>query len=330
MPEHPGHGLAPDCSFEAWLLGQFGPGLYQHFFEPYNSKLYGVHPSEIEAAPMVWTIPVDHRAAILAGAASATATAAAARRTAGFLYPRGSDGISALVRAMAERSTSPILCGERVVAIDPERHMAETESGLQVRYRELVSSLPLPQLIGMCKDASPGLRACASLLDAAAVTVVEIGVRERLPALEAHWTYFPDAEIPFYRMTRLERLSPDLCPAGTTALLLECPGRVAPERARVLAALRELGVLSSPDVEWYGTRCIPYAYVLFRPGTTGNVATLADALEARGIRSIGRFGEWRYSNIEQCVLAGLEAARDLALQEEESMLLRQLRAAVQA
>jgi protoporphyrinogen oxidase len=308
LPEHPGRNLASDCSFEDWLLGQFGRGLYEHFFAPYNTKLYGVHPSELEAAPMVWTIPTHHRAEILAGAAQLESPRRAGPR---FLYPRGADGIATLVHALAGCSQAPIRCGERVVAIDPQRRRVETERGLQVHYRELVSTLPLPQLVRICQDATPGLRGLAAMLDVAAITVVEVGIRERRAALEAHWTYFPDPAIPFYRMTRLERISPDLCPPGGSALVLECPGRVAPDRTHVLETLADLGVLGSAGVEWYGTRCIPCAYVLFRPGTTGTVATLGDALQERGIRSVGRYGEWRYANIEQCVLAGLEAAQGL-------------------
>lgn len=327
VPENAGGDLPKDCTFEAWLLGQFGRGLYRHFFEPYNTKLYGVHPSELEAAPMVWTIPVDNRAAILDGAAHGES---ARGRAVQCLYPRGSDGISAVVRAMLERSTDPIFCGERVASIDPGRRVVETDGGLRVRYQRLVSSLPLPVLIGMCRDARADLRACAATLEAAAVTVVQVGARERRPALDAHWTYFPDARIPFYRMTRLERISPDLCPAGATALLLECPGNSAPDPERVLSALVELEVISGVDVEWYGTRCIPQAYVLFRRGCARAVATVLDALDARGIRTIGRYGEWRYSNVEQCIVSGLEAAQVLASRANgNSTLLHQIGSAAE-
>jgi protoporphyrinogen oxidase len=222
---------------------------------------------------------------------------------------------------MMDCSAAPIACGERVTDIDLDRRIVETANGLRLRYRELVSSLPLPSLIGMCRGASAEVRASAAALESAAVTMIQVGMRERRPTLDAHWTYFPEARIPFYRLTRLERISPDLCPPGTSALLLECPGRSAPDPERVLAALVELDVISTPAVEWYGSLCIPDAYVLFRPGTTHAVAMLLEALHGLGVRSIGRYGEWRYANIEQCVVSGLDAAHLLAPQGSAAGLL---------
>jgi len=52
--------------------------------------------------------------------------------------------------------------------------------------------------------------------------------------------------------------------------------------------------------------------VLFRPGAARTVSRLLETLQALGVRSIGRYGEWRYANIEQCIVSGLEAARQLA------------------
>ena len=307
VPEDAGSPPPPDRTFESWLLARFGSGLYRHFFEPYNRKLYGVHPSELEAAPMVWTIPVGNRAAILAGARE---TRARRQPAVECLYPRGADGVSALVRALADRSAAPILCGHRVMSIDLGRRQVETSDGVRVRYRALVSSLPLPALAGMIRDA--GALERAATLAAAPITVVQVGAGERQAALDADWTYFPDADVPFYRLTRLERIAPDLCPQGKSAFLLECPGQSAPEQLQVLELLAALGVISSPQVEWYGTVHIPEAYVLFRPGAARTVSHLLETLQALGVRSIGRYGEWRYANIEQCIVSGLEAARQLA------------------
>ncbi len=325
VPEAPGRGVAADCSFEAWLVAQFGRGLYNEFFQPYNTKLYGVPLASLEAGPMVWTIPVDNRAAILDGADGAHQTR---ERRVRCLYPRGRAGIAAIAQAMAARSTAPVHCGERVVAVDPVHRVVETASGRRVRYRELVNTLPLPQFIAMCRGTSASLRAAAATLDAAAITVVQLGLPERGPGLDAHWTYFPDADVPFYRLTRLERISPDLCPAGASALLLECAGDTPPDRARVLEVLQRLDVISSPAVDWYGTLRIPNAYVLFRRGSGRVLQTLHAALEENGIRTIGRFGEWRYANIEQCVVSGLDAARALVPAAATVPLLERLRLAV--
>lgn len=313
LPAAPGEPTDP--SFRAWLLAQFGEGLYARFFGPYNEKLYGVCPSTLVAAPMTWTIPADCRDEILRGAAPGAAPTAPSVEC---LYPRGRQGIEALPAAVLTLGEGPVLCGERVVSIDPAAREVTTESGLRVRYRTLVSTLPLPALLGCLDLPAPLTRAKESLV-AAPVTVVHVGSHADGEALAAHWTYFPDREVPFYRMTRLERISPDVCPPGSAALLLECPGHAPPPREVVIDHLVRLGVLRSREIAAYGHVRIPHAYVLFRPGTAGALETARSWLGAREIETAGRYGDWRYANIEQTIESALSAAARVAGARQEDV-----------
>lgn len=302
-------GSLPEASFEEWLLDQFGSGLYRHFFGPYNRKLYGVEPSELEAAPMVWTIPADNRAAIVSGAEPGGGPETA---SVSCLYPRGEYGISELVRGMVAQGSSPMLLAERVVSIDPIQRLVTTEAGTHVRYRSLVTSLPVPAFVGLLEGAFDDMKTSAASLRAAAVTVVRIGALGQQDALPAHWTYFPDPEIPFYRLTRQERITPDMCPDGATALLLECSGSEPPDPEYVLGLLQDMGVLENRAVEVYEHHKITHAYVLFERGYRRAIDRIMAATASLGIHCIGRYGEWRYANIEQCIASGFEVAKVLS------------------
>lgn len=305
-----------DPSFEAWLRTRFGDGLYRRFFGPYNQKLYGVSPSALVAAPMVWTIPSDGAEIVRRGAEPG---APPVRPWVECSYPRGRAGIEALPDALASRGEGPVLCGERVVSVDSAARVVTTQSGLRVRYQTLVSTLPLPALVA-CTDAPGFVRDAAASLSAAPVTVVHVGSHHDGEGLRAHWTYFPDREVPFYRMTRLETISPDVCPAGSAALLLECPGHEPPPRANIVRWLMRVGAITSPDVAELGHVVIPHAYVLFRHGWERALATVRGWLDAAGIRTAGRYGDWRYANIEETIESAIATAARVARAPEEEIL----------
>ncbi len=307
LEPQPATPVSAEASFAEWLHAQFGAGFYEHFFKPYNEKLYGVPLDTLAAGPMVWTIPADNREAVVRGA-----VAAAGERPSGqSFYPRGKSGIQAIPDALLAAGVGPVAYGCDAVRIDPAARVVVTSDGERHAYRDLVSTLPLPSLLRQITALPPDLVRDLEELRASAVTVVQIGARATGDALPAHWTYFPDPEVPFYRLVRLERISPDLAPPGGCALLLECGGLRAPDRAATLELLVRLGVLRTTEIDHWGELVVPCAYVLFRPGHAARLARIRAYLSEVGIRSVGRYGRWEYANMEQTIASGLEAALEL-------------------
>lgn len=303
----------PEASFRDWLLAQFGQGFYRRFFGPYNRKLYGEDPARLEAAPMTWTIPADKRGAVLRGAQGPTPDSGLPNSH----YPRGPRGIGEVVDALQERGQGPVHLQSAVTRVDLRRRLVWTRGGARWRYRDLVSTLPLPALLRLVEGLPPEIQRDLEKLRAAGVTVVRVGAQGRTRSLDADWTYFPDPEIPFYRMTRQERIAPQMSPPGSTALLLECPGATPPPRQRILEALLHLQVLPSDRVEHYSTLHLPFAYVLFLPGHRAALARARDWLSRHGAHLAGRYAQWRYANIEQTLQSGwscADALQDPSLQ----------------
>jgi protoporphyrinogen oxidase len=297
------------ATFEAWLLGQFGPGFYRHFFQPFNEKLYGVSLADLRADGMVWTIPADNGESVLRGAEQPTCPVTAKERC---QYPKGRRGIGELPIALSRGAGCEIQCGEALVALDPQNRVAEWASGQRLRYRNLVSSLPLPVILRTIRRLPRRVADCLKWLRARPLRVVRVGARRSGPGLPYHWTYFPDPDVPFYRLVRLDRISPDLCPVNGTALLLECAGDTEPDRQSVVQFLHALGVIKEPAVDHYECVSVPFAYVLFDGHRAQAVSTCRAYLEEHGIQSIGRYGQWRYADIEQTIHSGLDAALALS------------------
>lgn len=293
-------------SFRDWLLAQFGQGFYRHFFEPYNTKLYGVSPEHLVAEPMTWSIPADNWGAVLEGASQEPREPA--RATTCF-YPLGKAGIQAVPQALEALGDGSIHLGREVVSVDPYNRVATTHDGTRWSYRSLVHSLPLPAFVELLTEAPQEVQSAADSLGAAPVSVLRIGSRTSGEGLPFQWTYFPDPEIPFYRLVRLEAISPEFAPHGGCSLLLECPGTDPPDWESIFSLLEELDVLrDKKDVEVYETHTVSYAYVLFTPGYEKARDCIQRHLAGFDIQSVGRYGEWVYGNIETTILSGLRAA----------------------
>ncbi|RMG16534.1 MAG: amine oxidase [Deltaproteobacteria bacterium] len=304
------------ASFEDFVLRNLGEGIGRHFMFPYNRKLYQVDLSELSAA---WTgrfVPNPSVEDVVRGAVGAkTETQGYNAR---FVYPR-SGGIETLSRRLAARLQGEIHTGATVVAVDPKRRCVRTQDGTEHPYTQLVSTLPLPALIEICEGVPETVRRAARRLRAVSVTYVNVAVRvgEGTPPLDYHWVYFPEPEFPFYRAGCASAAVPDLAPPGCRTFYVEFshlgPG-LSEETycVQALEGLARCGLLREADeVLFTFARTIPTAYVLFDRAYEESRATVFAWLEALGIRSIGRYGAWEYSSMEDALIAGRTAAEAL-------------------
>ena len=73
-----------------------------------------------------------------------------------------------------------------------------------------------------------------------------------------------------------------------------------------------MGIISRPgDIRFVRERRIPHAYVVYDHQWQRARARILDWLRARSIHSIGRYGDWNYSAMEDALVAGRETARIL-------------------
>ncbi|MCA9998066.1 MAG: FAD-dependent oxidoreductase [Anaerolineales bacterium] len=144
----------PDHSFEDWIVKRFGSMMYQHFFQPYTEKVWGVSGQQLAAEwaaariglPNMWQA-IRHT---LRPSMNPPATAIDQ-----FYYPRY--GFGTIPQALARDIVAHggrILTETTPGCIQPGRNgfelLGKTPSGsLRLRARELVSTIPLDQLLGM-------------------------------------------------------------------------------------------------------------------------------------------------------------------------------------
>jgi protoporphyrinogen oxidase len=293
-------------NFEEFCLAHFGAGISRHFMLPYNARLWGVSPSEITSAWCQRFVPLPKLEDVVAGAVGLNDRELG--YNANFVYPR--QGIGELPRAMlrelgaVELSRAPrsIAVAQRVLEFDDER----------VPFDVLLSTIPLPTLIGLCDEVPPAVRQAAADLRCTHLYYLDVAL-ERAPGRDFHWAYVPEEKYPFYRVGCYSHFSPALVPQGKGSLYVELADRrepaletLLPEVTRGLCAM---GVIDDArDIAFVRLRRIDHAYVIFDHRYYAAVATVRGFLERQRIVVAGRYGAWNYSSMEDALIFGEDAA----------------------
>ncbi|MBI3549020.1 MAG: FAD-dependent oxidoreductase [Elusimicrobia bacterium] len=300
-------------SFREWSLRTFGEGISKHFMFPYNEKLWRTPLSRMTTEWQGRFVPKPAPEEVLYGALSDQRKFFGYNAT--FRYPvRG--GIQALPDALAAR-VSNLHLGCVATKIDLREKVAVIAGLGEVRYEKLVSTLPLVDLLDIASPLPPRVQTARRKLRYNTVFNLNIGVARRKVS-DKHWVYFPEASFPFYRAGFSSNFSAAVAPEGATSMYIEVarkPGeRVDLNRleGQILSGLRRCGLLKASDKiltrVWLP---IPCAYVVYDFDRTQALATIFPFLRDAGVSSIGRYGGWKYSFMEETILDGKRCAERL-------------------
>jgi protoporphyrinogen oxidase len=294
--------------FEEWNLRAFGEGIYRHFMEPYNTKLWGIHPSKMTTGFMGRFVPKPNLVQVFEGALRDVGKPMG--YNANFIYPK-QIGIEILSRAFA-RGLS-IHCNVYAVGVDAKRKEVTLSDGQRVRYRKLISTQHLPALVAMIRGVPAEVRVASKKLRASSVLNVNLGIAGRNVSTK-QWVYVPEPHLPFYRVGFYHNFSKALAPKGGSSVYAEMsysPTRPldkkkAPERVR--RGLIEMGILRSSDkIAAMFVADIKNAYVVYDAHRADAVAKIQDYCRSQSIASTGRWGNWEYAAMEDAIWQG-EAA----------------------
>ena len=302
-----------DRSFKAWILENLGEGMAKHFMVPFNEKLWQAPLDELTSDWVSWLVPKPGLKDVINGALGIKDKAFGYNPS--FLYP-AQGGIGVLPQAFLP-GLREIAYGSELVEVDTQRRRATFHDGRVEDYETLVSTIPVPELVRRCTDLPKAIREAAGGLRCVSVYNVNLGVaRERMS--DYHWIYFPEPEYPFYRAGFPMNFSPALGRPGCSSLYVEVshqPTESVPPAEllkRIRAGLERAGIFR-PDDELVvaDVRDIRYAYVLFDRHRARAVPAILEELERRGIQSIGRYGRWEHTSMEDAIAQGKALAEKL-------------------
>ncbi|MDO8805317.1 MAG: NAD(P)-binding protein [Elusimicrobiota bacterium] len=302
-----GQDEAPEV-FTRWTRRVFGGGISKHFMLPYNAKLWQYPLGRLTTEWCAPFVPVPRPEEIIEGAYGKKPVGLGYNTV--FSYPKRG-GIGALPSALA-RDLGGLRLGLEVESLNLGDGVASVRHFGPVHFKRLVNTSPLNEFIARAEDAPAAVKRAAASLRHNTVYVLNLGVKG--VKSDMHWGYFPEECFPFYRAGIATNFSKDLAPRGCASFYIEIatPGSaldLASAEAAVIKGLKACGLIKSAGqiVEKLWLK-VPCAYVIFNRERAEALPVIFDWLKAKKAFSIGRYGAWKYSFMEESVKEGLEAA----------------------
>ncbi len=297
--------------FSHWTRRVFGEGISKYFMLPYNAKLWQYPLNRLTADWCAPFVPIPRPQEVLEAAYLPKRTTMGYNPV--FYYPKRG-GIQALPDALA-KGLKNIHTGCELRSVDMIKKIAFIKELGQIKYNRLINTMPLKYFVELIKAPPAALRAHNSRLRHNTVYILNLGVKG--VSSKKHWTYFPESEFMFYRAGIATNFSRQLAPEGCDSLYIETatPGNaldLAAAEKKIFRGLIKAGVIKSErDIIEKLWLKIPCAYVIYDAARNISLPAILSALADNSISSIGRYGAWKYSFMEESVKEGLETARKL-------------------
>jgi protoporphyrinogen oxidase len=302
------------ADFGEWIEANLGAGIGRHFMVPYNEKLSTVPVEELTCEWLGRFVPQPSLEDIRQGGEVKQPVETGYNRS--FLYP-ASGGIATLSTGLAQMVPN-LLTDAKAVEIDTQRCSVRTEDGRQFGYESAVlATIPLPHLASIVTPHDPAFGA-AKKLRANSVTCVNLGLKRANPDYSQYqWIYLPEGKFSAYRVGFYARFADSMAPPGRESVYVEIahePGRNEDELVEeAIADLVTLGAINGKeDVETVLPVLIECAYVIHDHNAAAVKATLHAALKSRRIHVAGRYAFWEYSAMENAIVDGMKAVRNVA------------------
>ncbi len=295
-----------------WIMTNFGGGMAELFFLPYNEKLW--------KCPLSLITP-DFLSSFVPGV-SLFHSKKDIGYNVEFLYP--GKGIGEFTSAFAKGIQ--IIQGE---VNEVDKHYVYFAKG-KIEYDYLVSTIPLPEFLPML-DLGEDVPANPSILRWNSVFCLNLGIKGNLSfpnfssssefssemksPIGFHWIYFPEEHFPFYRVGSFSNVSPGMAPEGYSSIWIEISYRdERPDKDiidKTIEILSKLGFFDKDFVDYIHPLDIPYAYPIYNKERKEILSSLNKFLNKYKIKLAGRFGSWKYSYMEESILEGKRIAEEL-------------------
>lgn len=287
-------------SFKSMLYAKFGKSIAEKFLIPYNEKLYATDLDRLDEDAMGRFFPYADKEDIIRNFRAQKNES----YNGSFLYPKG--GAIQYVHAVARDLDKESLClNERVEAIDLEKHELRTNKRM-LNYDRLVSTIPLVRLLELT-----GMPYNKETFTWNKVLVFNLGFDTASDDKKNHWIYYPEKKYCFYRVGYYS----NIIPAERMSLYVElgCARDaeidVEAMLPKVLENLKAAGVITNQQLISYHSVVMNPAYVHITKQGIAETKRIKEELAAQDVYTIGRYGSWNYSSIEDNMIEAMELAK---------------------
>lgn len=304
--------LGDEVTYAEWLVHAYGRTFAETFPMRYGEKYHTVSMDQLTTdwiGPRMYRPTLDE---IVFGALAGQRDNVHYVDT--FRYPT-TGGFMSYLEPLAERYD--IRLDHHLVRIDWKARTLTFAHGEEVPYGEVISTIPLPELVPMVVDVPPAVRDAADAL--AFTTAVAINVALDRPDIsDTHITYFYDSDIVFSRVNLPHMFSSSNAPDGVGLIQAEVyfsdkykplVGRPEDLVQPVLSDLRRTGFVEDSDtILLQDAVVLRYANVIYDHDRHAAVSIVHEFLDEIGVRYCGRYGNWDHAWTDQAFLSGESVA----------------------
>lgn len=296
---------------EDFIYKHFGKGFAKHFMIPYNKKIWGVHPREMSAAWGERFIPIPKKEEVIAGIKSGPDLKLGYNSS--FFYP--SHGMGELSERVFKllKPYFNIDFNTSLNSLDLKNKTATLSTGEKIKFEHLVSTAPLPTLLEMVKKPQAHLSKLANKLRYKPLHYLDVALNIKVP-IKYHWCYIPSPKVPFYRVGIYSNFSSGMVPKGKSSMYVELSVRKWDKNIshEVIKELINMGIIKNKkDILFIKHRLIPCAYVIYDSNYSKVVPKIHRTLNKYQVYSIGRWGAWNYSSMEDALIMGRDVAKKI-------------------
>lgn len=303
----PRKDVAEISDYAEWLRVQYGDYFAENFPFAYTRKYWGVEAKQLETKWVGNRLHVSPLPEVLRGAF--------AEQQENFYYTKFMNypkkgGFRSIINEC--RKGLDIRLNKKAVRIDTAAKQVEFADGTVENYDNLISSLPLPEIIKMISDVPENVQNAAKQLRWTCGYQVSLGFN-RPDVAKYLWFYIYDEDVPPARVYSPNLKSPDNAPDGCSSLQAEiffANGVKVVDKNIILQKtvekLKEICQFNDSDVVVKDIRFEPYANIIFTPEIYESRKVVREWLQAQGIKTIGRFGEWDYLWSHQAFESGMK------------------------
>lgn len=289
-------------NFKEMVISKFGKSIAEKFLIPYNEKLYATELNKLDVTAMGRFFPYANKEDIIKNFRNPANNS----YNDYFTYPKG--GAIEYVNALNKRvDPKKLFVNEELLEVDLENNVATT-SDRQIKFKNLISSIPLPILLDKC-------RVSYNKNDYSwnKVLVFNLGFNKKGLDKKNHWVYFPEKKYCFYRIGYYDNIFNTDRLSLYVELGFNKEEKVDPKnyKQRVLEDLKKAGIIDDHELIAHSTVLMDPAYVHINEKSETDKTQKMKTLKKSNVYSIGRYGGWTYCSIEDNILEAKKLAKKI-------------------
>jgi len=317
-------------TFEQWVSNRFGKKLFDTFFRTYTEKLWGIPCDEIQAE---WAAQRIKGLSLISAVKNALFPGKSGKVKTlieEFKYPKYGPGM--MYEKMAEdikKMGGEIFTEREIVKISHSDFKVENAAVRDKNGREeiysadyFLSSMPITALIKRMSPAvPPEVLAAANNLHYRSFITISVILNCPVPFPDT-WIYIHSPEVKMGRIQNFKRWSPYMVSGkNKTALGLEYFCSEGDELWNMkdedliklgLEELEKIKLGKKADFADGFVARVPKAYPVYDAGYKQNIKTIRRYLDKfKNLQPIGRYGMFKYNNMDHSILTGLYAAENI-------------------